>query len=44
VQFLIDHGAEVNARDDRGNTPYAVATQNGHMRCAEILLRHGGAL
>jgi hypothetical protein len=29
IQYLVDHGAQVNAKNARGQTPLAVATQRG---------------
>ena len=41
VPFL-DHGAEIDARDDEGRTPLRVASEGGQEEAAEILRRLGG--
>ena len=40
AQLLLDHNADVNVRDKRGNTPLhvAVSTGNGHLDICRILL------
>ena len=41
VQFLIDRGAQADARDHFKNTPLMVAAQLGHLEMVRLLLRHG---
>jgi ankyrin repeat protein len=41
VQFLLDLGANVNAMDNSGYTPLAIAQQWDAYRIAEILLEYG---
>ena len=40
VQTLIEHGANVNARDAEGKTPVHVAIQNQHSQIISLLLCH----
>jgi len=40
VQTLIEHGADVNARDAEGKTPVHVAIQNQHSQIISLLLCH----
>lgn len=39
--FLLEHGAKVNARDDKGTTPLILAAQFGKMQTVKALLAHG---
>jgi ankyrin repeat protein len=41
MEFLIEHGADVNARDGRGLTPLHEAVSNEHLQAAEMLLDRG---
>ncbi|XP_015593022.1 rabankyrin-5 isoform X2 [Cephus cinctus] len=40
VQTLVEHGANVNARDSEGKTPVHVAIQNQHAQIISLLLCH----
>ena len=40
AQMLIEAGADVGARTDRGNQPLHAAAQNGYLSVVEILLSH----
>lgn len=40
VQTLIEHGANVNARDAEGKTPVHIAIQNQHSQIISLLLCH----
>ncbi len=42
VEWLIRHGANVNALDYEGKTPLAVSLKLGHTATAEVLRKHGG--
>ena len=42
VELLIDAGADVNAKDDIGDTPLDVAIQLKQTEIAELLGEHGG--
>jgi ankyrin repeat protein len=41
VELLIDHGADVNARQEREFTPLMFAAAEGHADVIRVLLRHG---
>jgi ankyrin repeat protein len=41
VQALLEGGADVNAKDDDGQTALTVATQAGHTEIAEMLKKAG---
>jgi adenosylhomocysteine nucleosidase len=41
VQALLDHGADANAKQEKGWTPLHAAAQNGDAPTAQILLRYG---
>lgn len=41
VKLLIDHGADVNARQMQGVTPLHSATHNGQTKLAELLIDNG---
>jgi ankyrin repeat protein len=43
IKLLLDHGADVNARNDLGFTAYQLARLLGHTKVAELLLRSGAA-
>ena len=38
AEFLIEHRANVNAQDQRGQTPLMIATMNGHKEVVELLI------
>ena len=38
IEVLLEHGADVNARDATGNTPILYATQNADLKIIELLL------
>lgn len=42
VSFLVNHGANVNARSNKGKTPLSIANEAGYKEIAEIL-KSGGA-
>lgn len=42
VELLIEHGADVNAKDNESRTPADQMLQNGRRDLAEVLRRHGG--
>jgi len=44
VVFLLDKGAEVNAKSSLGITPLHEAAQNKNKKIAEILLTHGASI
>ena len=41
VKSLIEDGADVNAKDERGQTPLHVAVARGHVEVAELLINKG---
>ena len=42
VRILLVAGANVNAKDYRGETPLDAAIKNGATRMADLLRAHGG--
>lgn len=40
VAELLKHGANMNAADFEGNTPFMFACSNGHFKIAQMLLKH----
>jgi ankyrin repeat protein len=42
VELLLDHKAEVNAKDNFGWTPLHFAAQRGYKDIVEYLRQHGG--
>jgi len=42
AERLIEAGADVNAKNDRGYTPLYVAVMSDHTETAELLRQHGG--
>ena len=42
IELLLERGAEVNAKDDRGQTPRSIAAHKGHTDAVVILKLHGG--
>jgi uncharacterized protein len=43
VEWLLEHGAQVNPKDFNGKTPLRVAMDNGHKDIGYLLWQHGGA-
>ena len=41
VKLLLDHGADVNVKDEDGETPLFCASNNGHKEIVKLLLEHG---
>ena len=41
VEYLVEMGADVNARDKFGNSVLLIATREGHHKIAEILRANG---
>lgn len=41
AQLLLEHGADVDARDDAGFTPLLLASREGHAALVRILFEHG---
>jgi ankyrin repeat protein len=42
AELLLAHGADVNAQDITGATPFHAAMAWGHEEAAELLRQHGG--
>jgi ankyrin repeat protein len=36
-RLLIEHGADIDAQDDEGRTPFSMALANGHRKLARFL-------
>ena len=41
VEYLINHGADVNKANHWGRTPLSIASENGHLSVAKCLFEHG---
>ncbi len=41
VEYLIEHGANINKADDSGRTPLCIAVLNGHKEIVEYLVERG---
>jgi len=41
VRFLLDHGADLDAKDNNGLTPLHVLSQYGNIKATRLLLEHG---
>ncbi|MEE4214466.1 MAG: ankyrin repeat domain-containing protein [Bacteroidales bacterium] len=41
VSFLVEHGAKVNARSNKGKTPLSIATEAGYKNIVEVLKSTG---
>jgi ankyrin repeat domain-containing protein 17 len=44
VQFLVEHGAELNVNRDMVGTPLIIAAKNGSLPIVKVLLEHGAAV
>ncbi|MGM0545243.1 MAG: ankyrin repeat domain-containing protein, partial [Bacteroidota bacterium] len=40
VQYLLDHGADVNIRDNRGTSALYWASSNGYDAIVQLLIQH----
>ncbi|MEE6525879.1 hypothetical protein FKM82_026173 [Ascaphus truei] len=43
VNYLLQHGAKVNAKTKNGYTPLHQAAQQGHTHIINVLLQHGAS-
>src|SRR6201996_5865555 len=41
IRLLLEHGADVSARDDTHSTPLHLASSNGNNDAVKLLIRHG---
>ena len=41
AQVLIEHGADVNAKDESKSSPLHLALRGGHVGFAQVLVEHG---
>lgn len=44
VEFLVEHGANINAKDINGVTPLHIAAKNGHFSIVKFLVKHGALI
>jgi len=44
VEYLSNAGADIEAVTDGGQTPLHIASQNGHVKCVQILLGYGAQI
>jgi ankyrin repeat protein len=42
IELLLEHGADIDAKDNAGCTPIEQMLRNGCQDLAEVLRRHGG--
>ena len=42
VEFLLSHGADVNSKTNKGETPLKIAIKNNRKEVANLLRKHGG--
>jgi ankyrin repeat protein len=42
VEFMVEKGADINARTNDGRSPYNIAEENGHKDMAGLILKLGG--
>jgi len=38
IRLLVTYGADVNAKDGSGQTPLALAVENGFQKCSRLLI------
>lgn len=43
VEFMVEKGADINARTNDGRSPYNIAEENGHKEMAGLILKIGGS-
>ena len=41
TRLLLEHGADINARNDNGSTPLHLAAEDGSLEVVRVLLEHG---
>lgn len=41
IDYLVNHGANVNVKDKKHLTPLHLSAHNGHYRIIEYLINHG---
>ncbi|PWF94171.1 Ankyrin repeat protein [Spiroplasma poulsonii] len=44
VKLLIENGAEINHKNQFGNTPLILASQNGHTEIVKLLIENGAKI
>ena len=44
IETLLSKGADIEAKDDDGQTAYEMAASLGYLKAAEILLKHGASI
>jgi len=41
VEFLVNHGADINEKNNKNESSLHLSAQNGHLNLVEFLINHG---
>ncbi len=44
VKYLVEHGIDVNVKNNAGESPLLIADKNGHKNIVEYLIGHEGMM